>query len=111
MVKLKFSIHRRLTKARKNGYSSVIFNIHYRNQLHRLFSGICVMDSQWDYKMECVKHGISVRYISYAKHNKRLNDEEKYIIDYFNKCFRKNSEPSFIELKDKFNNKFNETGK
>jgi hypothetical protein len=45
------------------------------------------MDSQWDYKMECVKHGISVRYISYAKHNKRLNDEE--MIKYYTNLVKK----------------------
>ena len=50
MQKLKYRIHIRRTTPRKNGYSSVIFNIQYRNQTHRLFSGVSVQDSQWNEK-------------------------------------------------------------
>lgn len=107
MLKLKYKMHIRRTSPRKNGYTSVIFNIHYRNQLHRLFSGISVMDSQWNEQKECVKQGYRVGNILYTELNKRLRDEEQFIIDYFDSCMYKEVEPSMSELKKRFNDTFN----
>lgn len=107
MLKLKYKMHIRRTSPRKNGYTSVIFNIHYRNQLHRLFSGISVMDSQWNEQKECVKQGVRVDNIPYTELNKRLRDEEQFIIDYFDSCMYKEVEPSMSELKKRFNDTFN----
>lgn len=107
MNKLRFSVNTRRTSTRKNGYSSVIFNIHYRNQLHRLYSGISVMDSQWNAQKECVKQGVKVGNILYTVLNKRLKDEEQFIIDFFNTCMIMEVEPSMMELKKRFNDKFN----
>ena len=55
MIKLKYTLHTRRTSERKNGYASVIFNIHYHNTLNRLYSGISVMDAQWNEQKERVK--------------------------------------------------------
>ncbi len=107
MLKLKYKMHIRRTTPRKNGYSSVIFNIHYRNTLNRLYSGISVLDSQWNEQKECVKQGCRVDNISYTELNNRLKDEEQFIIDYFDSCMFKEVEPSFTELKKRFNDKFN----
>ncbi|MBR6291760.1 MAG: hypothetical protein IKR33_03055, partial [Bacteroidales bacterium] len=99
MIKIKYSIHTRRTTPRKNGYTSVIFNIHYRNQLHRLYCGISVMDSQWNEQKECVKQGVRVGNFLYTELNNRLKDEEQFIIDYFDSCMIKEVEPSMSELK------------
>lgn len=107
MQKLKYSYHIRRTAPRKNGSSSVIFNIHYRNKIQRLFSGISVQESQWNDKKECVKQGVRVNGVLYTELNKRIKDEERFIIDYFDGCLIKNIEPSFTELKARFNDKFN----
>ncbi len=107
MLKLKYQMHIRRTTPRKNGYSSVIFNIHYRNALCRLYSGISVMDSQWNKQKECVKQGCRVCNVPYTELNNRLKDEEKFITDYFDCCMIKEAEPSFTELKKRFNDKFN----
>ena len=45
--------------------------------------------------------------ISYTELNNRLKDEEQFIIDYFDSCMFKEVEPSFTELKKRFNDKFN----
>ena len=107
MQKLKYGIHKRRTTPRKNGFSSIIFNVQYRNKTYRLFSGISVLDSQWNEKKECVKQGIRVNGVPYTELNKRLNDEEQFVIDYFGECIIKHKEPVFSELKDRFNGKFN----
>ena len=107
MIKIKYTIHTRRTATRKNGYSSVIFNIHYRNQLYRLYCGISVMDSQWNEQKECVKQGVRVGNILYSELNNRLKDEEKFITDYFDCCMVKEVEPSMTELKKRFNDTFN----
>lgn len=107
MQKLKYSIHVRRTTPRKNGFSSVIFNIHHRNKIQRLYSGISVTNSQWSEKKDCVKRGVRVNGVLFTELNKRLRDEEQYIIDYFDECWIKQKEPSFLELKDRFNDIFN----
>lgn len=107
MIKLKYTLHTRRTSERKNGYASVIFNIHYHNTLNRLYSGISVMDAQWNEQKERVKQGCRVGNISYTELNNRLNDEEKFITDYFDGCMIKEVEPNFTELKGRFNDKFN----
>ncbi len=107
MQNLRYSIHKRRTTPRKNGRSSVIFNIHYRNKTYRLFSGISVLDSQWNEKKECVKQGLKVNGVLHTELNKRLNDEEQFVIDYFGECIIKHIEPDFSELKDRFNDRFN----
>ncbi len=107
MIKIKYTIHTRRTTPRKNGYTSVIFNIHYRNQLHRLYCGISVMDSQWNEQKECVKQGVRVGNFLYTELNNRLKDEEQFIIDYFDSCMIKEVEPSMSELKKRFNDMFN----
>ena len=107
MLKLKYTLRTRRTSERKNGYSSVIFNIHYHNTLYRLYSGISVTEAQWDEQKERVKQGCRVGNILYKELNNRLNDEEKFITDYFDICIIKGVEPNFTELKGRFNDKFN----
>ncbi len=107
MQKLKYSINIRRTAPRKNGNTSVIFNVHHRNKTQRLYSGISVMDSQWNERKERVKQGIRINGVPYTELNERLNDEEQFIIDYFDECLIKYKEPSFSELKVRFNDKFN----
>lgn len=107
MQTLRYSINVRRTTPRKNGFSSVIFNVHYRNKIQRLFCGISVQDSHWNEKKERIKQGVRINGIPYNELNELINAEETFIIDYFNDCMYKNVEPSFLELKDRFNDKFN----
>jgi len=107
MQKLKYSIHVRRTAPRKNGYTSVIFNVHHRNKLLRLYTGISVNDSQWNDKKECVKQGNRVNGVMYSELNQRLKEEEQFIIDYFDECMIMDKEPSHTELQKRFNDKFN----
>lgn len=65
------------------------------------------MDSQWNKQKECVKQGCRVCNVPYTELNNRLKDEEKFITDYFDCCMIKEAEPSFTELKKRFNDKFN----
>ena len=65
------------------------------------------MDSQWNEQKECVKQGKRVGNILYTELNKRLKDEEQFIIDYFDSCMIKEVEPSMSELKKRFNDTFN----
>lgn len=107
MQTLRYSVNVRRTTPRKNGYSSVIFNVHYRNKIQRLFCGISVQNSDWNDKKERVKHGVQIKGIPYNELNERIKAEETFILDYFDECMYKHVEPSLAELKERFNGKFN----
>lgn len=110
MLKLKYSVKCRLTPPRKNGRCSILFQIHYNNILTRLFAGISITKRQWNSTKERIKQGAIINGISFGEYNKRLNDEESFINEYFNECAIKEVEPSLTELNIRFNGKFNGRG-
>ena len=71
-----------------------------------LYTGISLTNSQWDRKKHQVKQGSIINNVTWNILNGTLDEYRNFIRDYFNGCAMRDSRPSLLELKERFNKRF-----
>lgn len=90
----------------KAGKQSVRIRVTASSLRIDIYTGISLLESQWDKKKQQVKQGCIINDTPYNIINKALNDYKAFILDYFNNCAMRDVHPSLTELKERFNKKY-----
>ena len=106
---MKFSHKTRLTVPNSSGRSSVIIRVSCQGGRTDLYTGITVSEKQWNEKKERVKQGCVVDGYQYNVLNKKLEEQEQFVEEYFNDSALRVAEVSLTDLKERFNHKFKAT--
>lgn len=76
-----------------------------------LYTGITVLPKQWNEKKERIKQGCVVDGAEYNVLNDTLDEQEKFVRDYFNNSAIRSTAPSLNDLKERFNHAFKASSK
>ena len=94
-----------LSKTRKDGRASIVIRVSYKGRLD-LYTGYSINPNQWSTTRRRVKQGAKVDGIYYNIINEKIDDMERFCIEYINSSLARKETPSVEELKRQFNYKF-----
>lgn len=103
---MRFRFHTRLTVPNSSGRCSAIIRVSYQGGRVDLYTGITVREEQWNGKKERVKQGCTVDGYQYNILNKKLDEQEQFVQDYFNNSEIRSTAASLSDLRERFNHKF-----
>ena len=106
IICMKFRQHTRLTIPNSSGRCSVIIRVTYKGNRKDLYTGITLLPTQWNEKKERVKQGYKVDGYQYNILNEKLNEQEKFVEDYFNDSEVRSAVVSLTDLQERFNRSF-----
>lgn len=107
----KFRYKTKLSAPNTSGRSSVLIRVSYGGGRVDLYTGITLLPKQWNLNKERVKQGCVVEGTEYNVLNDTLEEEEKFVRDYFNNSALRSAEVSLQDLKERFNHQFKSTSK
>lgn len=102
----KFRYKTKLSVPNTSGRCSVIIRVSYGGCRVELYSGITLQPKQWSENRERVKQGCVVDGTEYNVLNDTLDEQEKFVRDYFNNSATRSVPVSLKDLKERFNHKF-----
>ena len=102
---LKFKIQTHLADPDTKGRCSVRIRVSAQGRVD-LYTGIVVLTSQWSEGRQRVKQGCVVDGYAYNILNDKIDEQEKFVRDYFNDAATRSVEPSLQDLKTRFNKKY-----
>lgn len=106
---LKFKYQTGLTVPNSSSACSVRIRVSFQSKRIDLYAGIMLLPSQWNEKKQRVKQGCVVNGYEYNVLNDTLDKQEKFVRDYFNLAATREVQPSLLDLKERFNNKYKAT--
>ena len=101
----KLRLHTSLSNTRKDGYASIVIRASYSGRTD-LYTGYSVQPKQWNTSKERVKQGIKVDGVFYNVINDKLDEMERFCIDYVNGTLARGEVVTVEELKKQFNYKY-----
>ena len=101
----KLRLHTSLSNTRKDGYASIVIRASYSGRTD-LYTGYSVQPKQWNTSKERVKQGIKVDGVFYNVINDKLDEMERFCIDYVNCTLARGEVVTVEELKKQFNYKY-----
>ena len=101
----KLRLHTSLSNTRKDGYASIVIRASYSGRTD-LYTGYSVQPKQWNTSKERVKQGIKVDGVFYNVINDKLDEMERFCIDYVNSTLARGEVVTVEELKKQFNYKY-----
>ena len=101
----KLRLHTSLSNTRKDGYASIVIRASYSWRTD-LYTGYSVQPKQWNTSKERVKQGIKVDGVFYNVINDKLDEMERFCIDYVNGTLARGEVVTVEELKKQFNYKY-----
>ena len=101
----KLRLHTSLSNTRKDGYASIVIRASYSGRTD-LYTGYSVQPKQWNTAKERVKQGIKVDGVFYNVINDKLDEMERFCIDYVNSTLARGEVVTVEELKKQFNYKY-----
>ena len=108
----RFRYNTRLSAPNTSGRCSVVIRVSYCSSRIDLYSGITLFMHEWNAKKERVKQGCKVMSgYEYNVVNELIDEQEKFVRDYFNNSASRSTEPSLKDLKERFNYKYKSTQK
>lgn len=108
---LRFHTNTTLTVPNTSGNCSVIIRVSYGGKRIDLYSGITASPSQWNYRKQRIKQGCVVGGYDYNILNDLLDEQEKFVRDYFNNCQYRSVPASLKDLKERFNHQYKTSSK
>ncbi len=102
----KFRYKTKLSVPNTSGRCSVLIRVSYGGSRVELYSGITLQPKQWSENRERVKQGCVVDGTEYNVLNDTLDEQEKFVRDYFNNSATRSLPVSLKDLKERFNHKF-----
>lgn len=108
MVK-RFRYNTKLSAPNSSGRCSVVIRVSYCGGRIDLYSGITLFMQQWNAKKERVKQGCNVEGYDYNVLNNLIDEQEKFVENYFNSAATRGTQPSLQDLKVRFNKKYKST--
>ena len=106
---LKYKYQTGLTVPNTSKSCSVRIRVSFKSKRIDLYTGIMVLPSQWNEGKQRVKQGYVVNGYEYNVLNDKIDEQEKFIRDYFNTSATRNTIPSLEELKTRFNRHYKST--
>lgn len=106
MLFTKYSINTGLYPQSKKGKQFVRIRVSAQSARIDLYTGISLLNSQWDKRRQQVKQGFTINNVPYNVLNGTLDNYRKFISDYFNGCAMRDVRPSLSELQERFNKQF-----
>lgn len=106
MKYVKHSIVVDVSTPRKNGAVSVILRISSQGKRDSLHTGINIPFTAWSPRTHRVKNGSIVNGTPFNILNEAIENQIKFVHDYYNDCAMRGMDPTLAELKDKFNHSF-----
>lgn len=103
---MKFNKLTRRTIPNSSGRCSVIIRVSYRSKRTDLYTGITLLPSQWDANKERVKQGCKVNGYQYNVLNKKLEEQNQFVDNYFFDSALRNAVVSLSDLQERFKHKF-----
>lgn len=103
---MKFNHKTRLTVPNTSGRCSVIIRVSCQGGRTDLYTGITVLEKQWNANRERVKQGCVVDGYQYNVLNKKLEEQEQFVEDYFNDSALRSTGVSLSDLKERFNHQY-----
>ena len=110
MIK-KFRYNTKIGVPNTSGKCSVIIRVSFCGGRIELYTGITVLPKQWNQSRQRIKQGCRVDGYEYNVLNDLLEEQEKFVQEYFNNCASRSTEPSLHDLKDRFNHRFKSSEK
>ena len=107
----KFRYNTKLGVPNTSGNCSVIIRVTFNGGRTELYAGITISPKQWNANRQRVKQGCIVDGYEYNVLNDKLDEQEKFVEDYFNNSALRRTEPSLKDLKDRFNRKYKSNAK
>lgn len=102
----KFRYKTKLSVPNTSGRCSVLIRVSYGGSRVELYSGITLQPKQWSENKERVKQGCIVDGMEYNVLNDTLDEQEKFVRDYFINSATRTVPASLKDLKERFNHKF-----
>ena len=108
----KFNTKRKLGVSHsKEGKRSILLRVSYDGGRVDLYTGISVTPDQWDEGKEKILKGCLVNGIYHYVLNDTLDEQEKFIRDYFNNSEIRSTPVSLTDLKERFNYRYKASSK
>ena len=106
---MKFS--RRTCRHRNNeiNNSSVIIRVSFESKRAELYTGFVCDKKRWNQNQGRIKNGSKINGVEYQVINKKLQEMESFVDDYFNDSAYRSAQPSLSDLKQRFIYKFKRT--
>ena len=102
---IKFRIQTGITKPNSSGRASVRIRVCAGGRVD-LYPGITLLPKQWNKNRQRVQQGCNVDGYAYNILNDTIDEQEKYIRDYFVAAATRSVKPSLQDLKNRFNKKY-----
>lgn len=107
----KFRYNTKLGVPNTSGKCSAIIRVTFNGGRIELYTGITLSPKQWNVSRQRVKQGCVVDGYEYNVLNDLLDEQEKFVEDYFNNSALRSTEPTLKDLKDRFNKKYKSNAK
>lgn len=89
--------------------SSLIIRVSFQGKRAELYTGFVCDKKKWNQNQGRIKNGSKVNGIEYKVINKKLQEMESFVDDYFNDSSFRSTQPSLNDLKERFIYKFKRT--
>lgn len=94
------------TPPNKNGGMQLLLRVSFAGKQLNLYSGMSLTNTQWDKKRKRVKQGCVVKGTPFNILNSLIDDQIHFINDFFCEFGSREIDPTFDELKKRFNRKY-----
>ena len=106
---MKFNRKTSRHKSSQDGSSSVIIRVTYQSKRIELYTAFTCDKRRWNKQQGRVKNGSKINGLEYQVINKKLQEMENFVDDYFNSSIFRSTQISLLDLKQRFNYKYKQT--